>query len=218
MNDLPVSPHYRIGIAALATSVLVVLLAACKPQPEVALPANTTAGQPSATGEALREEFSDTQALRELADAVGESYLENSTRLRLEEGLPIKRFEDLTLERYHEDQARTADFRELLSAIDASELSSDDRITFEILQLELEDIGANDDDYRLTFDITPYVAPYTFRFAEQALAAQVIADERSADHYLMLAGELADMIDQFNAKVARQVQRGSTCPNRRCTP
>lgn len=152
------------------------------------------------------------EALRALADDIWASYLENSTYLRLQEGLPIERFEDLTLGEYHERQARTEAFRNRLAAIDASALGGDDLVTYEILEVELADVGATDDDYWLSFDITPYIGPYAFQFAQQALRAQTIADQASAAHYLELAGELADMVDQLNAKVAGQVERGIYLP------
>jgi len=151
-------------------------------------------------------------AVRQLADDIWASQLQVSTYLRLQEGLPIEQFEDLTLEQYHADQARAAEFRNRLKQIDASLLSGDELITYEILEVQLADNGANDDDYWLSFDITAYIAPYYFQFATQALAAQQISDAAAAEHYLKLSSELADMIDQLNAKVEGQIERGIYLP------
>lgn len=198
-------------LSTLLIASLLSFLFACEPQSsDKSLPAGASSNSKAGAEQYIKRP--DTEALRELADDIWASNLQNSTYLRLEEGLPIEQFENLTLEQYRQDMARIADFRERLNSIDGTQLSGDDRVTFEILQVELEDIGANDADYWLTFDITPYVAPYVFRFALQALAAQEIADKASADRYLKLVGELADMIDHLNAKVAGQVDRGIFLP------
>ena len=151
-------------------------------------------------------------ALRELADDVWAYNLSKSTYLRLQEGVPIEQLEDLTLEEHRENRMKTAEFRERLLTIHASGLGGDDLVTYEILEVELDDLGATDDDYWLRIDITPYVGPYVFQFCQQALAAQKITDRASADHYLKLANELADVIDQLTAKVHGQVERGIYLP------
>lgn len=190
------------------------LVVACQPSPED--PEDSAERRPQVSGEQASEPPENrpqaVAALRELQDDVWASSLEESTYLRLQEGLPIEQFEDLTLEAYHERQARTAGFRARLAEIERSRLADDDRITYEILKVELEDSGATDDDYWLTFDITPYVAPYAFQFAQQALKVQKIADQASADHYRKLVGELADMVNHLNAKVSGQVERGIYLP------
>jgi|TARA_B100001750_G_scaffold242946_1_gene257245 uncharacterized protein (DUF885 family) len=150
--------------------------------------------------------------VRDLADELWEFMLENSTYLRLQEGLPIEKFEDLTLERYNINQAIGENFRARLQSIDPSSLNGDDLITYEILQFELRDSGTNEDDYWLTFDITSYQGAYLFRFAQQALLTFPINDKTSADHYLILAEEYADIIDQNIAKVEGQMQRGLYLP------
>ena len=146
--------------------------------------------------------------LTALADDMWADQVENSTYLRLQEGLPIKKFEDLTLEQHHESIRRMAGFRARIEEIDPSKLSGDDLTTYEILKFEARDKGTNDDDYWLNFDITSYQAPYLFQFARQALATTPVTNEAEADHYLTLAGELADTVDQLNDKVAGQVERG----------
>ncbi len=166
-------------------------------------PGTTGAGNQSAVA---------TAQLRSLADDIWSRTLEQSTYYRLMDGLPIERFEDLTLEQYHRDQAATASFRQQLAAIDPVALTGDDLITWEILDFQLKDDGANDDDFWLSFDITAYRAPYNFRFAQQALAAQSITDQAGADHYLALVGELADMIDHLITKVEGQTERGIYLP------
>ncbi len=150
--------------------------------------------------------------LRTLADDVWADMVENSTYLRLQEGLPIEKFEDVTLEQYHENLTKAAKWRAKLAEIDASQLAGDDLITYEILAFQFRDDGANDDDYWLTFDLTPYVGPYLFQFAQQALAAHEITNDASADHYLKLVNEYADMIDQYRAKVEGQIERGIYLP------
>lgn len=200
----------RWPVSILATAA-VFCLAAWGPQPEARPAQNGPASVPPPSENAAAD-LSNTRALRDLADAVWASAVENSTYLRLQEGLPIERFEDLTLEAYHRDEEIAAGFRRRLAEIDASALEGDDLITYEILHIELADSGATDDDFWLRFDITAYVAPYTFRFAQQALAAQAIFNEAAAMHYLTLVGELADMIEQLEAKVGGQVERGLFLP------
>lgn len=152
-------------------------------------------------------------AVKTLADDVWSSMLEQSTYLRLQEGLPIERFEDLTLEQHREDLARTAEFRRRLNDIDGSVLGGNDRITFEILAFELRDTGANDDDFWLRFDVTPYQAPYYFQFAQQAMSSFDIANKKAADRYLGLVSEYADMADHLLAKLDGQAKRGIYLPS-----
>lgn|GEM_PF-6179921 len=126
--------------------------------------------------------------------------------------MPIDKFEDLTLGQYHAGLAKQARFRNELLQIDSQQLSDDDLITYEILALQLEENGANDDDFWLSFDITAYLAPYNFQFAKRALAAQQITNPAAAEHYIMLVNEMADMIDQLILKVDGQVERGIYLP------
>lgn len=181
-------------------------------------PTESPSGEPAATAESAsgpetaKPEGDAVALVRALADDVWQYQIENSTYLRLQEGLPIERFEDLTLEEYHRNLRETAGFRERLERIDPSSLSGDALITYEILAFDLRRTGANDDDYWLSFDITSYQAPYLIRFAEQALNGQAIPDKAAADHYLKLAGELADVLDQMTTKVEGQVERGIYLP------
>ncbi len=166
----------------------------------------------SASSNQVSLQEQSTAALRALADDVWARQLEISTYLRLIEGLPIKKFENLTLEQFHENQAADAQFRSRLAGIDGSTLSGDDLITYEILEFELKDDGASDDDFWLIFDVTAYIAPYHFQFAKQALAALEIKDQPGAAHYLFLVGELADIIDQLVIKIEGQVERDIYLP------
>lgn len=193
----------------LLTLLLGATVTACNNQEST-----TPAASPVAITEAPHgaTDHEATEALRALADEVWNTTVESSTYLRLQEGLPINEFEDLTLEQYHHDQARAAQFRSQLATIDAQQLSGDDLITYEILALQLEDNGANDDDFWLNFDITAYQAPYYVQFAKQALAVQQISDPDAAQHYLKLVAELADGIDQIKLKVDGQVERGIYLP------
>lgn len=182
---------------ALSMLATVSILCACQEHSE----------QPEALNHA-----DSTQLLRDLADEIWADTLENSTYLRLQEGLPIEKFEDLTLENHHENLAKAAAWQKTLSLIDSTALSGDDLITYEILDFELAPAGVNDDDYWLQFDITAYVGPYLFRFTQQALAIHRFPDAAAADHYLNLANEYADMIDQLVVKTEGQVERGVYLP------
>lgn len=185
-------------------------LTACGKKPEDMQSERQVETQTHEDQASLQED--EVMALRTLADDVWARSLETSTYLRLIEGLPIEKFEDLTLEQFHENQTAAAQFRSRLEQIDASALSGDDLITFEILQFQLQDDGANEDDFWLMFDITPYIGPYHFQFAKQALAALEIKDRADAEHYLFLVGELVDMMDHLVLKVQGQVERGIYLP------
>ena len=130
------------------------------------------------------EKLAATDALRTLADDVWADYLEQYTYYRLQEGLPISRFEDLTLQEYRKELLQSQKYRARLEEIDKRALSGDDLITYEILAFQNQEDGANDDDYWLTFDITAYQAPYLFRTGQQALAVQPLNSESEAQHYL----------------------------------
>ena len=153
-----------------------------------------------------------TKALRTLADDVWADYLEHYTYLRLQEGLPVERFEDWTLQEYRRELRQAQRYRARLEEINSLALSGDDLITYEILTFQNQDDGSNDDDYWLLFDITAYQAPFAFQTNQQALEAQSLASDSDAQHYLKLVGELADMIDQLVAKVEGQVERGIYLP------
>ena len=168
-------------------------------------PGERDAAQETSAGEASRQ-------VRELADDIWADTLENSTYYRLQEGLSIEKLEDLTLEEHHRGLANASAWRERLASIDSDSLEGDDRITYEILAFQLQDDGTDDADYWLRFDITAYQGPYAFAFAQQALAGHPILDAPSANHYLALVGEYADVTDQLTAKVEGQVERGIYLP------
>lgn len=199
--------HSFISAAISALSVLVLLvLVACDQRQESSVT--------STTKELVTdlEKVRATNALRTLADDVWAGYLDESTYYRLQEGLSIERFEDLTLEEYHKQLLKAGEYRSRLEEINSLALSGDDLITYEILTFQNQDDGSNDDDYWLSFDITAYQAPYLFRFGQQALQSQSFAGDPDAQHYLTLVGELADVIDQLVAKVDGQVERGIYLP------
>ncbi len=187
----------RVLPRALSALAAVSVLCACQERPE----------QPEALTHA-----DSTRLLRDLADEVWADTLENSTYLRLQEGLPIEKFEDITLENHYENLAKAASWRAKLFAIDSTALSGDDLITYEILEFELADISVNDDDYWLQFDITAYLGPYLFRFAQEALAIHRFPNKAAANRYLNLVNEYAELIDQLIVKIEGQVERGLYLP------
>lgn len=152
------------------------------------------------------------QELRNLADNIWADTLENSTYYRLQAGLPITRFEVPTLKYHRENLAKTAAWRTRLGTIDASALTGDELVTYEILAFQLADDGSNDDDYWLQFDITPYIGSYLFRFADQALGVHVFGDQGAADLYLKLVADYAANIDHLVDKTKGQAERGVYLP------
>ncbi|GAB2684552.1 hypothetical protein [Aliiglaciecola aliphaticivorans] len=76
----------------LGFSILVLLLSACVQKQESPIPA---AAKVKITDSDKQQA---TKALRTLADDVWADYLAQDTYYRLQEGLPIERFEDLTLQ------------------------------------------------------------------------------------------------------------------------
>jgi uncharacterized protein (DUF885 family) len=200
------------GSAIFALPVLVLfVLGACDQKQESRVTATTEEPSPEDMG-TDSDKSGATNALRVLADDVWADYLDESTYYRLQEGLPIERFENLTLEDYHKQLLKAGEYRSRLEEINKLALSGDDLITYEILAFQNLEDGSNDDDYWLTFDITAYQAPFLFQIGQQALQAQTLANEPEAQHYLNLVGELADMIDQLLAKVEGQVERGIYLP------
>lgn len=163
-------------------------------------------------GQQETEQDGSADRLRALADDIWADQLDNSTYLRLQEGLVIEKFEDLTLERHRQTLANQARWRQRLSEITPAALSDDDLITYEMLDFQLKDVGANDDDFWLAFDVTAYQAPYLFQFAHQALAAYRFTDRTSVDGYLTLVGEYADMIDHLVLKLDGQMARSILLP------
>jgi uncharacterized protein (DUF885 family) len=199
--------HSFLGSVIFALSVLVLLVVvACDQRQESSV---------TATNEEIvtdLEMVQATSALRTLADDVWADYLDKSTYYRLQEGLPIEEFENLTLQDYHKQLLKVREYRSRLEEINSLALSGDDLITYEILSFQNQEDGSNDDDYWLTFDITAYQAPYLFQSGQQALQAQSFSSDQEAQHYLKLVGELADVIDQLVAKVDGQVKRGIYLP------
>ncbi len=159
-----------------------------------------------------------SRLVRELADEIWADTLENSTYYRLQDGLPIEKLEDMTLEEHHRLLANAAAWRERLAAIEGAALTGDDRITYEILAFQLEDDGTDDTDYWLRFDVTAYQGPYLFTFAHQALAGHPFPDAAAADKYLALVGEYADMAEQLTAQVEGQAERGIYLPKAALPP
>lgn len=150
--------------------------------------------------------------IRQLADDVWADTLQQSTEQRLTQGLPISSFEDLSIEQYHRQLEKQAEWRARLADIDVGRISTEDRLTHEILAFQLKDVGADDADYWLRFDVTPYVGGYLFQFPQQALAGFAFDTNEDTGRYLALVEDYARLLGQMLDKVHGQMERGIYLP------
>lgn len=196
--------------AALSLLASLALLTACGGDgaPDRAGGAGDTAGSADSTGAGIPA----SAALERLGEDVWAYQLANSTYLRLQEGVRIEDFEDYTLEEYRDRLAKRAEWRRRLADIDYAALDESEKISYDIIAFESADVGANDDDFWLTFPLTAYVGVYQFQFLKHALAAQPIENEADAAHYLHLVDEYADILDNFLIGLRGQVERGIYMP------
>ena len=96
--------------------------------------------------------------------------------------------------------------------IEYAALSDSEKTSYDIIAFESADVGANDDDFWLTFPLTAYLGVYQFQFLKHALAAQPLEGEADAALYLHLVNEYADILDNLLIGLRDQVERGIYMP------
>lgn len=148
----------------------------------------------------------------EVASLAAEAYQRNFDQSPFEQvrsGRLISRLPDITEAQVAENIAFAKSLLARLAIIPENGLSHQDALTAEILRWDSEIAVASEPFYWLTFPYTPYVAGYDIAFVHQQLALHPFSDPQNHPaNYLLVLGEYADRIDQLQAHLDGQRQRG----------
>lgn len=154
----------------------------------------------------------DTAALRAIEDAIAQDALETSFHAQFREGKPITKFVDYSLTPVRAAAAKRARWKAALAKINPAGLSETDRQTRDILAFEYSGIAADEAEYWLTFDLTPYQAPFMISFVSQVLAGQPLATPADTANYTRLIGAYGTMLESLLTKLEAQKARGIYMP------
>lgn len=178
----------------------------------MALPTNA---QPPAASAQAQGENAKVSAL---ADAIEQDSLASNFSAQFREGKRISGFVDYSLDDLARDAAKRERWKAQLAAIRADALGEVERETYDILRFTLIETPMDENEYWLTFDLTPYQAPMAIGFVQQVLAAHPLATPADAADYVRLAGAYATMLETLAAKVAAQTARGIYLPRAALPP
>lgn len=148
----------------------------------------------------------------EVASLAAEAYQRNFDQSPFEQvrsGRLISRLPDITEAQVAENIAFAKSLLARLATIPENALSHQDALTAEVLRWDSEIAVASEPFYWLTFPYTPYVAGFDIAFVHQQLALHPFSDPQNHPaNYLLVLGEYADRIDQLQAHLDGQRQRG----------
>ena len=148
----------------------------------------------------------------EVASLAAEAYQRNFDQNPFEQvrsGRLISRLPDITEAQVAENIAFAKSLLARLATIPENGLSHQDTLTAEVLRWDSEIAVASEPFYWLTFPYTPYVAGFDLAFVHQQLALHPFSDPLNHPaNYLLVLGEYADRIDQLQAHLDGQRQRG----------
>lgn len=176
-------------VAACIIFLLVVALA-CAPPPD----------------EAPRDLHAEVAAL---ADEVWQWQLAQDSYFQVRQGQLFRELPDLTRAQAAEEIAFWRSMLDKVRALPSVELDHEDALTVAILRWDAELIIEGEPYYWLRFPYTPYMVGFLFNFTHQQLAAHPFSEPAvHTENYLAALGEYAALLEQLQAHIEGQVERG----------
>lgn len=152
-------------------------------------------------------------AVAALAEEAWQEQLRQSVYLQVKQGLLVRELPDLTPEQAAADLRFARSLLDRIAAIPSGELAPQDALTLAVLRFDAEGTVAAEPYYWLRFPVTPYVAGWSLNFAHQAMASHPFDEpDEHTENYLGLLGEYADALDQMQAHLEGQGERGIYLP------
>ena len=151
-------------------------------------------------------ETSATERLGRLFDEVWQASLERSAYLRMREGVPIERLDDLSYESHAADVARAQRWLEELAEIEPALAEHADRIDAAALRWDLETAVAGDRWFWHQSVLTPYSTPVPM--IAEVLRGRPLGDDAQRRQFLQLLSGLPEFFAQLEQRVRGQAERG----------
>lgn len=147
-----------------------------------------------------------------LADALLTHLRETSAYARLVSSRPITRLDDLSPEQARRSSAFGRRQLVELAAISLQELPHEQWLLARMLHHSFTSLSHAEEDYWLTFAVTPYSGGFALNGMNRVLAAQPLETAEQRDNYLRLLDSYAAMLEQIVAKTRAQAERGIRVP------
>jgi uncharacterized protein (DUF885 family) len=183
--------HAKRSAAALCLGAL---LAACGP-------GSDSTGAPAATPAA---------ELDAIAAELWQQALERSALLRMREGLPIERLDDLSFEAAERDVETARGYLERLARLDQDALDEARRVTLDALRWQLETEVEGHRFFWHEGILPAYSSPLPA--LRTLFAAQPVASLEGVDAYLGLLDGVAPFVRQIEERAHGQLERGIVVP------
>ncbi len=152
--------------------------------------------------------------VNELAEDLWQHALQTQPYYALRAGRPIARLRAETLEDADADRAFGRQLRESLATLkqEAVAMSDAERLTAEFLEYECDRLEESPECWWTAFPYTPYNAQTIAFHAQVVLPAQGFTASEDVDRYLLLLGDLANLIRAQTARLEAQAKRGWRIP------
>ena len=148
-----------------------------------------------------------------LAEEAWQHTLANVPYLQMRHGSLLRELPDLTPEKARADAEYARSMLERIDAIAPGDLSHEDVLTPEVLRWDFERVVEAEPFYWLGFPVTPYGGSFFFGPIHQAMGAYPFKQgEEHTAVYLTLLAEYADMLEQIEAHLEGQMERGIFLP------
>ncbi|MDT9600211.1 DUF885 domain-containing protein [Sphingosinicella rhizophila] len=132
--------------------------------------------------------------------------------VRLSQGLPVTRLDDLSPGAAKRESEFATRQLARLSKIDLADLPHDQWILAGTLRHHFESRVHAQEDYWLSFAVTPYNGGFALSGARQILQGQPLDSPSQRENYLNLLNEYARMIEEMTSKTRAQAARGIRVP------
>ena len=154
--------------------------------------------------------LSSSDILKKAGDAYWNFLLEDGLSLRLQQGLRIEKFPDLSLEKARADSSFAASLLEELEKAKVEDLSHEESLSLQILDWELKNAVDGLKYYWLVFPVTPYSSPLPV--VHRAFKTYPFKEKSDLDHYVNLLKRYPRFIGGIQAKLQYQFQKALILP------
>jgi uncharacterized protein (DUF885 family) len=159
----------------------------------------------------------DSQALAAVLAEFDAFELDRDPGLRLQRGLEVSRFPELSFEEAQRDARDLRAFRERLTRIDPKRLTHEEWLSREVLGWQLAIYAEGADHFWDFFQVTPYASPFRSPL-HQVFTSFTFRKEKDRLRYLDLLRQYARVMGQLRTNLEAQRAKGILLPKAEIDP